>query len=60
VRRRWTERGRWPGDFAAEALAGYSGCVEEGFGEDWCGGEFVFGLLRVVEDEDLGGGLNGV
>lgn len=44
---------------AAETASGDGSGIEEGFGEDWSGGEFVFGFLRVVEDEDLGGGWDG-
>lgn len=44
---------------AAETAAGDGGGIEEGFGEDWSGGEFVFGFLRVVKDEDSGGGWDG-
>lgn len=46
------------GEAAAEAAGGEGGGAEEGLGEDGGGGELVAGLVGVLDDEDLGGGLD--
>lgn len=59
MRRRWEEEdGGWGsveefGEAGLEAAIDDGGCVEEAFGEDWCGGEFVLCLVRMLEDEDF-------
>lgn len=43
----------WP-----EAAADDGGGVEEALPEDWCGGELVASLVRMLEDNDFGSGCD--
>lgn len=45
---------------SAEAASDDGGGVEEAFAEDWDSGQLVVGFVRVVDDDDLGLGRDGL